>query len=206
MKTREWTLDIFIINEIKSYLKKLILNKDDIVLDLWCNIWAFTEKVSPIVLKVYWYEPDDENFLIMEENLKDCENVKIFKKAVVWHNEKTVDFYINQKTNKWAHSLLVKRWRIKKIVECENINNIMQLYKPTIIKMDIEWGEYDLLKNMIFNWVKQIILEFHFSILKDKNKEKYKEVINILKNNFKNIDYKEDTKWAWTTVIYANNL
>lgn len=206
MKTRENTLDNFIINEVKYYLNKLKLKKEDIVLDLGGNIGAFANLISPIVDKIYTYEPEIENFNLLVENNKNNKNVFSFCAAVVGNEDKERVFYINQKQNKGIHGFLAKRGRLEQKVKCVNINDIIKTHNINKIKMDIKGSEYELLKVMDFENIDEMIIEYHFIYLKDKDKKKYNEIINLLKNNFSFVDYKVDTKKAWTTIIYAKNF
>jgi len=207
METREGTLDDFIVKEVKSYLNKFKEFKDtDVVLDLWGNIWAFTALIAPKVSKVITFEPDEENFSLLLNNTKEFNNVIPLKEAVVWNDDTTRSFFLNTKTNKGSHSFLVQRWRDEVTVSCVNFNTILEEYKPNKIKMDIEGWEYELLTTAIdLSFIDEIVIEYHFNALRDKDKTKYKEVIEILKNHFKNVEYKEDTKKAWCTIITANN-
>jgi len=203
MFTRENTLDEFIVKEVKHYLNKLKLNKEDIVLDLGGNIGAFTNLISPLVNKVYTYEPEKENFELLLKNNKENKNVYSFMQAIVGNKDKERIFYVNQKKNKGSHSFYVRKGRLEQKVNCVHINEIIEKYNINKIKMDIEGSEYELLKVINLKNIDEIILEFHFICLKDKNKKKYNEIINILKNNFSIVDYKKDTKKAWTTIVYA---
>jgi len=203
MITRENTLDDFIVNEVKHYLNKFKLNKDDIVLDLGGNIGAFANLVSPIVKTVLTYEPEKENFDMLLENNKDNKNVIGFNVAVVGNEDKERIFYVNQKKNKGIHGFLAKEGRLEQKVICDNINNILNKFNINKVKMDIEGSEYELLKVMDFKNIDEMIIEYHFIYLKDQDKKKYNEIISILKKSFSFIDYKEDTKKAWTTIIHV---
>jgi hypothetical protein len=71
--------------------------------------------------------------------------------------------------------------------------------------MDVEGSEYKLLKVMDFTNIKEIVLEYHFVILKDiDKKEKYYEIIELLKNNFTNVEYRDNLNKRWTIIIKAN--
>jgi FkbM family methyltransferase len=201
MITRENTLDKFIVNEVKAYLKKISFKKEDNVLDLGGNIGAFTDLVSPLVNKVFTYEPEKENFEILKENNIENKNVYCFNSAVVGNQDKERIFYVNQKQNKGIHGFLAKRGRLEQKVSCVNINDIIKEHNINKIKMDIEGSEYELLKSMNFDMIDEMVIEYHFIYLKDKDKSKYNEIIKLLKRNFKLVEYKEDTKKAWTTII-----
>lgn len=206
---REDTLDEYVINEnlkSNSYLKKINLESKDIWLDLGANIGAFAISIAKRVKNVYCFEPERENFEIMKVNIKEnkIDNVEIFMKVVVDDYKDTTDFYLNKKKNKGAHSILIKRGREKINVPCCNINSLITNYNINKIKMDIEGYEYFIIKNIdCWELIDEIILEFHLNVLK---KEKYKEIVEILKTKFDVVDYKEDIKKNWTTIIYCKKV
>jgi len=206
------TSDEFVIEEIfkrKTYNKLNILPQD-IVLDIGLNIGAFTILALQKGAVVHSYEAEEDNFKIAQHNIKinNLENnYTINNKAIIGNDDKVRPFSINVKRNKGAHSLVAKRGRDTVNVNCININEVLEKVKPTIIKMDIEGGEYECLKAVkSFKGVKELILEFHHAHLNDiKTRDKYKEIISILKNHFKEVSYKEEPKGAWVTLIYCKN-
>ena len=84
IKCRPWTYDQFIVDEVfeKWVYNDLTLNEDDIVLDIWANIWAFACYAAPKVKKVVAFEPERENFkqlVINTEGMKvTCNNWAIW--------------------------------------------------------------------------------------------------------------------------------
>jgi hypothetical protein len=100
-----------------------------------------------------------------------------------------------------------KRGRETIQVQCMNINSLLAKVKPTIIKMNIEGGEYECIR-AIKDWsgINQIILEFHHNHLNDiKTHKKYREITSLLKQKFEKVDAKEDPKGSWVSIIYCNN-
>lgn len=199
---RKDTLDDFICKEQQSYLKRFNLKETDNLLDVGANIGATAFFLQGFVNNIYCFEPDVDNFKLLCKNTKRFSNVYRFKKALVGNNDLTRDFYLNKQTNKGTHSFLVKRGRDKTIVNCRNINIIIKKYKINIIKMDVEGAEYELLINMKFKNIDELIFEYHFTILK---KDTYFELIKLLKRKFKYVDYKKDPKKCWTALVYCSN-
>lgn len=205
------TTDEFIMKEVihNNTYRKLNIVDSDIVMDFGANIGAFTIYALKRGAFVHSYEPDRENFLLANINIKMnnfFSGFELFNTAAIGNDDKTRPLSINVKRNKGAHSLVTKRYRDTSIVECENINNIINKIKPTVIKMDIEGGEYECLKAIKdFKSVRELIVEFHHAHLNDiKTKEKYREIINILKKHFSNVEYRKETKKAWVSLIYCN--
>ena len=205
------TSDSFVVKEVLSgAYKKLQIKPDDICLDLGLNIGVFSTMASKKCKHVYGFEPDKENFEIASKNLRwnDCTNTTVFEKAVIGNDDTKRRFSVNVKRNKGAHSLIEKRGRDTVLVECININKLINDYKPTIMKIDTEGGEYEILKSIKdFNGFREIILEFHHAHLNDiQTRNKYTEIVELLKNKFKKVDYRPETKKAWVTNIYCTNV
>lgn len=201
METRENTLDDFVIKEMPQYRKRIILTKDDIWLDAGGNIGAFSNEFNEEVKQIISFEPDKENFELMVRNTKDLKNVINNNLALVGNNDKERSFFLNVKRNKGTHSFLVKRGRDKVTVNCVNINEVIKKYNINKIKMDVEGAEYELIKVINFTNITEIVLEFHFSMLKDKDHSKFDEIIEILESNFNKVIRKEKIGGDWTTLI-----
>jgi FkbM family methyltransferase len=210
---REDTSDEFVVNEVikGNEYRKLKLRTDDIVLDFGLNIGMFTIQSSKRgVAEIHSFEPDKDNFYLATKNceLNDIvlgEQVFLYNDAVVGNDDAERNFSINVKRNKGAHSLVEKRGRDTVTVTAKNINTIIEEINPTVIKMDIEGGEYEVLP-AIKDWsnIREFIMEFHHAHLNDiKTKEKYGEMITLLKSKFKNVVYRKETKKAWVSIVYC---
>lgn len=199
---RKNTLDEFICKEQQQYLKRFKLKETDRFLDVGANIGATAFFLQGFVADVYCFEPDKDNFKMLYRNTKQFHNVHKFNKALVGNVDLERDFYLNKQTNKGTHSFLVKRGRDKITVECRNIQQIIKKYKINIVKMDVEGAECELLTNMSYKNIDELIFEYHFTILK---KDKYFELIKLLKKKFIYVDYKKDPKKCWTTLVYCSN-
>ena len=210
---REGTSDRFIVDEIirGNAYRKLNIKPDDVIFDIGLNIGMFTIlALKKGVKSIYSYEPEVDNFNLAESNIAlnhNKNNYKLFKKAVIGNDDLKRNFSINVKKNKGAHSLVEKKGRDSVEVGCINFNKIIEKHKPTVIKMDIEGGEYEIIKNANhFKGVREFILEFHHAHLNDVySREKYTEVIAILEKHFENVIYRKETKKAWVTLVYCYN-
>jgi FkbM family methyltransferase len=210
---REGTSDEFIVHEvIGNAYKKLNIETDDVILDIGMNIgmfsvWAFMQGAAVI----HGYEPEPENYKLACRNLKlngYDSNAHPVQAAVTGNDDASRDFSINVKKNKGLHSLIPKRGRDTITVDCVNINNLIAEHDPTIIKMDIEGGEYEILTS-IKSWgnVREVIMEFHNAHLGDiQTHEKYNEVLGILNAEFQIVNARkaDDLGGAWTAIIHAS--
>lgn len=210
---REDTSDEFVVREVFSgEYNKLQLQSNDVVVDFGLNIGMFTIfALNKGVAQVHAFEPDKENFSLACDNvaLNIATSFRYFlhNKAVVGNNDATREFSINSKKNKGAHSLVAKRGRSFVTVECVNINDVFESVKPTVVKMDIEGGEYECLP-AVKDWsgIREFIMEFHHAHLNDiKTHDKYHNILDLLRTKFKTVEAREETKGAWVNIVYCRN-
>jgi FkbM family methyltransferase len=208
---RKGTSDAFVVKEVFSgEYNKLKITSDDVILDFGLNIGMFTAfALKKGAKKVYSYEADAENYELacrnMELNEFDKSRYELYNLAVIGNDDPTREFSINVKKNKGAHSLIHKRGRDVTQVPCININKVIEDYRPTIIKMDIEGGEYECLKALkTFDGVREFIMEFHHAHLNDiDTHEKYNEILDLLRGHFSSVTARADTKAAWVNIVYC---
>jgi len=207
---RNGTIDDYVVREVLGgAYKKLKINNDDVVFDIGLNIGVFTVyALNKGAKKIYSFEPEIENFKLAATNIKlnnfDQKRYELMNVAVIGNEDKQRSFSVNIKKNKGGHSLVHKRGRDTVNVDCVNINAIISAYKPTVIKMDIEGGEYECLKAVkSFDCVREMELEFHHAHLNDtKTHQKYNEIISLLKTHFNKVEGREP-KGNWITNIYC---
>lgn len=209
---REGTSDSFVVKEVSgSAYSKLKLYPDDVCLDIGLNIGVFSVIASEKCKFVYSYEPEPENFELATKNvdLNKRENVKLHNVAVIGNNDKKRFLSINKKKNKGCHSLIPKRGRGSKTVNCMEINKIIEQTNPTVMKVDTEGAEFEILmaiKPENMKKFREIIFEFHHAHLDDiDTREKYQALIEFLKPFFKKVDYRPETKGAWVSNVYCTN-
>tara|TARA_Y100000310_G_C20608578_1_gene776828 strand:- start:259 stop:1566 length:1308 start_codon:yes stop_codon:yes gene_type:complete len=210
---RENTSDEFIVKEVMNgAYRKLQIQPTDVVLDIGLNIgiasiWSHTKGAKTII----GYEPDQDNFRLAERNIalnNMSDDITIFDKAVIGNDDATRNFSVNVHRNKGLHSLVSKKGRDSIEVECININTILNQYHPTVIKIDTEGAEYEILRGVdSFEGVRELILEFHHAHLNDiETHEKYNEILNLLRQHFTTVDARDSSLigGAWTGIIYCN--
>lgn len=210
---REGTSDEFVVKEVFSgEYNKLNITQDDVIVDFGLNIGMFTLfALNKQAKKLYSYEADKENYEYALQNIKlndiAADRYELFNMAVVGNDDISREFSLNTKKNKGAHSLLHKRGRTTTTVPCINISKVLDRYKPTIVKMDIEGGEYECIKSLTsYHGIREFIMEFHHAHLNDiKTHRKYNEILGILRSHFKTVQAREDTKGAWVNIIYCTN-
>jgi len=203
INAREDTLDEYILTE--NGYDKCDFNENDTWLDAGGNIGVFVCKYAKKVFSVISFEPDKTNYELMIQNCKlnNITNHVLVNKALVDNDDKTRLFYLNMKKNKGSHSLYVTHGREEITVQCQNINEVIRRFDVNKLKIDTEGSEYELIKCIDFTKIDEIIYEHHFNILKDKDKSKYYELINILKDNKFEVNYNDNLNKPWTTIVHA---
>ena len=154
---------LYEIDEISEILPRL--QEDDVVLELGAAIGVVTCAMAKKVRKgkVLAFEP---NFVIAELcerhlRLNSVDNVEL-RRSVLGLVEGTTKFYVAP--DYWSSSL-TKSADLNEI-ECkvERLESTLSYLRPSVVVMDIEGGEYELLNSDHFlqcNSIKQIFIEFH---------------------------------------------
>lgn len=142
--------------------------KDQVVMDCGSNIGGFISKACiDGALAVYAYEPEQFNFDVLSKNvsiLKEKFNtqIEIINSALIGSNASYVTFNINgAKTSACSGSVIKTRRSIELNVKAVNFWDELERIRPSIVKMDIEGGEYGVLTKDFPEYVKEVALELH---------------------------------------------
>lgn len=164
LQTRPGTLDEYIIKEQKSSYGTMRFQGKR-VMDVGANIGAFADFANKMgAIAIECYEPEPENFEFLLRNCDPigagCNNFALVGKD----QPETMEFYTNRGINKGSHSLYVSRGRDKIIVDTMKFMDEVENFKPDLIKIDIEGGEYHLFdySKPLPDFVTQIAVELHF--------------------------------------------
>lgn len=158
---REGTMDRYIIDELASY-RHLKLEPDDIVLDVGANIGSFAKYASTKAERVFAIEPHPENYELLLTNAPNCACIH----GAVVHS--TIDgfttLYVNGGINKGLHSTVPTRGRTEIAVPAVTWTNLLEIYRPSKIKIDCEGAEYYFLfPKLLPEWVKGVIIEYNLT-------------------------------------------
>ncbi len=131
------------------------------VLDIWWFIWESALYLASHNDEVYCYEFSKENFHYLQRNCKQKQNITCFN---AWVTTMSVDYIAY---DAWSDvSSTIRISKASDAVKVKNIN-ILDLVRDgdfDWFKLDIEWGEYDILSALLdhdmFSFKKWII-EFH---------------------------------------------
>ncbi len=166
----------------KKYFK---IESGDHWIDLGGNIGAFTLLALSKGATVDVYEADKEHCEIINLNLAlNGFKADVINKAVVSDDTKEITLYVQKNGNTWRNSI-IKNWGGgKKIVECVNINEIVN--NNHCCKMDIEGAEMLILETIKSNF-KKMVYEWSFDV--DDNIERYRNVLKKMQLNYLNVKH-----------------
>jgi FkbM family methyltransferase len=191
-------------NDVHEPLETDIVKKETkrgyTVLDIGANIGYYTLIFSKLVGengKVFAFEPDPENFTLLEKNIKmnNCSNVTLVKKAVSNRNGKE-RLYISEK-NKGDHRLYNSHDN-REYVEVETIrldDYFKDFGKIDFIKIDIQGSEGALISGAPIlikkNKNLKILTEYWPLGLRRFGTEPQEYLKFLVKNGFKMYDIME---------------
>lgn len=210
---REGSYDRVIIDgEWPGYRKRITISSHDVWLDIGAHIGAFSLRVAPLAKEVHAYEADPYNFSVLKKNieLNPTSNLYVTNGAVVGMCKPgdKVPFYKNTGMNTGLHSLVTKRGRDKIEVPAFDIRQVLFESGANKMKLDIEGGEWDLFSNFhdsMFRQLDELIMEYHFSALRDVDHSKFHYLRGTLKQFFPIVETfpENPTLKQWTCMIHA---
>ena len=199
------TTDIKVIKEVLQtcvYEKKSIgffVEENENWLDLGGNIGTFSLLCLARNANVISYEPEKENFSLMEKNIEtnfpgaSSKKVKLINQAV-GTNSGSIDLYLCKGDyNKYRHTIYPKRGRESVSVKIQSIKSVLNKYsKIDCIKMDIEGAEIDILEFLKPSdykkfGIKKIVFEYSFDI--DNSIPRFMKIMKSLKKYFNNVHW-----------------
>lgn len=173
MKIRINTFDkqaLYEVWKMKEYqTDHFTIHPDDVIIDIGAHIgsfsvWAAQQAVSG---RVYSFEPDPENFTLLEENVKlnGLSNLFIVNSAVA-DMRGQVRLFTSDYHN-MTHSFFEEKARGNSMVDTLSLADILQDYgleKVHYLKIDAEGAEYQILLNTparVLRQVDKIFIEYH---------------------------------------------
>lgn len=163
--------EIFKFKEYKSADEQIISAKDPI-LDIGAHVGFFSlycRALNPKV-KIFSVEPAPENIEMLNKHIKDnkIKGVKVCGYAISGKSEQRI---LEKETDTINYRLTNQFADLKKVftinVETVSFKDFCKknkIKKISVLKMDIEGGEYEVFENMKaedFAMVKSVILEYH---------------------------------------------
>lgn len=182
-------VDDSVINEVfkfKEYrgIMEIIQNAQEDILDVGAHAGYFSLWAAALnsKVKIFALEPVKQNFLFLQENLKanKFKNIKPENMALS-KQSKEIKIFLSEDSHN--HSLLPISEKVEKVKSenFEDFTNKKKISKISLIKMDIEGGEYEIFENsidIIAAKTENIFLEYHQTETKN-----FKIIENILRQN-----------------------
>lgn len=150
-----------------------VLGEGDIILSIGANIGYYVIMFSKLIGdtgQIYAVEPIVSNYHLLEKNVKlnKCKNIKLYRLALGDYNGSGT-IYVSSKRN-WASMI---RENTAELIGTENVevmtvDSFLEDKKaPSLIRMDVEGYEYNILKGMTETLRKdvKITIEIHGSHL-----------------------------------------
>jgi len=148
-----------------------------VVVDIGAHIGGTSILAARLGAKVYAYEPEKENFKLLKENIKlnNLENkIDCFQKGVGIPGKRKL--YLDPKNS--GNATLESSNNRTQEVEIITIQHVFKdIPYCDLLKIDCEGAEYEFIKDVPFEKVKQISMELH--------KGNQKEIIDYLKQFYK---------------------
>ena len=161
---REDTFDRAMIRDCKKNYNDLERLAGSVVLDLGANCGGFSKMALDAGAKqVVSLEPCPYNFQVLKMN---APGAVVLNAAVSENSTGTVKFYYSDSKRSSSSSSTVERRNASGIfieVPSYDIMELLLIYRPDVIKMDIESKEYDILDRMesVPSHVIEFALEVH---------------------------------------------
>ncbi len=179
--------------------KELI--KDCVVLDLGSHIGCMAKKFFDCgAKKVICVEPNPDLIECLKNNFKDLDEDKILiLQAAVNDSDNNVIFYksnidpsistivhdnIKERKSKLLYynttnkNIFLSQTFEEILVNCYSFHTLLKKYHPTVVKIDIQGAEWNILNKKMPDFVNLIIIEWHFN--KKINLPKWINDYNIL--------------------------
>jgi FkbM family methyltransferase len=168
-----WTIDLDSINDGDIIIDAGL--GEDISFDLKLN------EIKKIKIIGIDPTPKSHNYI---QNL-NIENLELIKKAIDVEDKKIIKMYKNSNPDWVSESSHIDHLNVSENsfyeVETISLKSLIKNYNPSLVKLDIEGTEYDVLEQCI--GVKQICVEFHHKQLKNRDINDTLNLITIMENN-----------------------
>jgi FkbM family methyltransferase len=162
--TRPGTYDRAIVRDSELYLE-LDPGPADVLLDLGANIGAvtrlFLERGARHVVAV---EPEPRNFELLLLNTAAYDGRVTTLNLAVAEERGVRSLWLHPGPNRGAHSIAMRKSAASCLVPCHTLAELVEPHEPTLLKIDIEGAEYELLDSLatLPCCVRGIAIELHF--------------------------------------------
>lgn len=150
----------------------------DVVADVGAHVGFFSIPIASQVSYVYSWEPVPANFQLLQRNIKHNKQTDIAAtNAAVGKEMGQVTLYLGVQGTTGHTIVNKKRGGMSVEVECINLTHIVAICNPSILKLDCEGAEWEiLLQPSDLSNIRAIVAELH-----KVTPEKLKELERVLK-------------------------
>jgi len=141
--------------------------------------------------EVWCFEPESRNYETILLNVEKARKqnhcrVRVFKKALTWDTIEDVPFFLSTSGKTFGNfSTASYKGREQITVKTAKFKDVLEEFKPEVIKMDCEGQEFDLLREPLPSFVKYFTMEIHFnspSTVKPSWREMAPDLIKVFKD------------------------
>lgn len=214
IRTETWDNTIFreVYNDNEYDVPSLF--KEDVIIDIGAHIGSFAKRcLDNGAGQVICFEPSQENFEKLQENLKDYQNVT-FSNLAVWSKSNLyISFATQRDLDKQNKSLATAfTTSADTRVNTISLDSILENFgKVRILKIDTEGSEYPIILNStLLDRVEEIVGEIHeinsenqlFNPLSYKKECKKEEIFEYLSKFGFEVSV-QNTEWPHTLIFKA---
>ncbi len=149
-----------------------LIKKKQIFIDIGANIGNHTLYFRNKFKKIYCFEPHPKIFKVLKLNTEDYKNIRVFPLGI--SNSKNRLYFNPEKSNNISGTNFKKEIKNKgRIVHFKKLDKIINSKSISFVKIDVEGNEFDVLKSMNKNLLKNnmvIQLEFNPKEFSEENK------------------------------------
>ena len=134
-------------------------------------------------VEIIGVDPTEKSHLFVSK--RGMPNLTLIKKAIAKKGIGNITMFKNTNPNYVIESYCTDHSSVGEHesyeVECVSILDLIKKYGPSLIKLDIEGGEYDVLEECI--GVKQVCVEFHHHCIESRTENDMNECLDKLTSN-----------------------
>jgi len=162
-----YNVDKGMVNDCLNHYTNFTFDSSSIIMDLGANIGGFAHIVKGSEHDKYVaFEPDEDNFQVLKQNAPS--DAILIKGAASMNTEASLTFYQTESKNAPCSGTVdpIKPGMRKKrtIVDNYFLPDVLEMYKPTHLKVDIESAESKWLNDTDFSipdHVQELAIEIH---------------------------------------------